>query len=349
MKIKTDVRDSKALADLVRADLIRKKIIQILIGSLRILFMVISLSENRVNQILGTKYPVIQGAMAGISNSELVASVSNAGGLGTLQTALLDKEEMKKEIDKIQELTSKPFAVNFSIAATESLEKYLDIALEKNVEVFCLSVGDPKPYLDKVNQARVSMQVVWSADLATRMENYGFDLTVLEGVEKGGEIPIGGTSTFSLIPNAREEVQEMPLVAAGGIANEKTTVAAVNLGAEAVQMGTRFLASEECQVPENVKQFLVEKSVEDVVNLSHGEAGSNALMNKHVKKLLNKSDGIPEIDFKILTEKYIKGMLEGDTENGIIMGGQSVGLINEVKSVKEIVEQIGETILSHTE
>lgn len=299
---------------------------------------------NEAVKKLDIKYPVIQGGMAGISNSDLVAAVSKAGGLGTLQSAFLDQEELKEEIDKIQDETSNPFAINFPISG-ESVEEYLDIALERNVEVICLSAGNPKPYLNKIEQAKVSMQVVPSARLAKKMEDYGFDLVIAEGAESGGDITAGGTSTYSLIPNAADKVKNTIIVAAGGIADKRTAKASIELGAGAVQMGTRFLASKECQIPEEVKQVLVEKTEEDVIALRHGKMGSNVLTNDYVMEIIEESEGAPEIEFMERLERQKRGMLEGETERGIIMAGQSVGLVKEVRPVKEIVEEIGEAIL----
>lgn len=300
---------------------------------------------NEAVNKLDIKYPVIQGGMAGISNSDLVAAVSKAGGLGTVQSAFLDQEELREEIDKIQNETSNPFAINIPISG-ESTGEYLDIALEKDVEVICLSAGNPKPYLNKVEQAKVSMQVVPSARLAKKMEEYGFDLVVTEGAESGGDITVGGTSTFSLIPNASNKVENIPIVAAGGIADRKTAKASLELGADAVQMGTRFLASKECMIPDKVKQFLTEKTEEEVIALRHGGIGSNVLMNEYVSKLVEEAEGAPKIEFMERLERQKRGMIEGDTEQGIIMAGQSVGLIKEVKQAGEIVKEIGEDLLS---
>ncbi len=300
---------------------------------------------NKVLEKLDIEYPVIQGAMAGISNSELVATISEVGGLGTLQAALLDQEELEEEIEKIQNKTSNPFAINIPISGAGSVEEYLDIILDKGVKVICMSAGNPKPYLDKINQAKVSMQVVPSSRLAKKMEEYGFDLVVAEGSESGGDVTAGGTSTYSLIPNTTDKVENIPIVAAGGIADKRTAKASLELGAEAVQMGTRFLVSNECQVPEEVKKFIVEKSEEEVITLRHGKMGSNVLMNDYVTQIIEESEGAPEIEFMERFERQKRGMKEGDTEQGIIMAGQSAGLIKEIKPVEEIVKEIGEAIL----
>lgn len=300
---------------------------------------------NKVVENLGIEYPVIQGAMAGISNSELVAAVSEAGGLGTLQAALLDEDELEEEIEKIQDKTSKPFAINFPISGAGSVEEYLDIALDKGVKVVCMSAGNPKPYLDKINQAKVSMQVVPSSRLAKKMEDYGFDLVVAEGSESGGDVTAGGTSTYSLIPNAADKVENIPIIAAGGIADKRTAKASLELGAEGVQMGTRFLTSKECQIPEEVKQFIVEKSEGDVITLRHGKMGSNVLINDYVTEIIEKSEGAPEIEFMERFERQKKGMMEGDTDQGIIMSGQSAGLIKKIRPTDEIIKEIGEALL----
>lgn len=198
--------------------------------------------ENRVKQILGIEYPVIQGAMAGVSNSDFVAAVSEAGGLGTLQTAFLDKEQLEGEIEKIQEKTSKPFSVNFPLAGGDDTEKLLDTALKKGVEIFSLSAGDPRAYMDQLEEAEVLMQVIPTSGLASRIEELGFDMVIAEGKESGGDISMRGVSTFSLVPSVVDKVS-IPVIAAGGIADVRTALAAKALGAEGVQMGTRFLGS----------------------------------------------------------------------------------------------------------
>lgn len=298
---------------------------------------------NRVKEILGIEYPVIQGAIARISNSKLVAAVSEAGGLGTLQTSWLNEGELEREIDKIQELTSKPFAVNFTLSS-KKVERLLDIAIEKGVEIFCLSAGDPEPFLDRISEADVSMQVVPFARLAKRMEDYGFDLVIVEGKESGGEVSMRGTSTISLVPSAVEKVN-IPVIAAGGIGDTKTAISVKKLGAEGIQMGTRFLASKECEISEKAKEFLVKTSESQVLTLSHNGSGMNAVENKYIRKFLEKSVSPKEFE-KTMDDRIDKGMQAGDTENGIIQAGQSVGRIKEIEPVDDIVERIGKAFLS---
>lgn len=300
---------------------------------------------NRVKEILGIKFPVIQGAMAGISNAKLVAAVSEAGGLGTLQSAIIEKEDFEKEIEKTQELTTNPFAVNFPIARGEKVEELIEIALDKGVEIISLSAGNPKPFLDKLKKAKVSVQVIPKARLSKRMEDYGFDLIVVEGNESGGDVSINGTSTFSLIPNATDQV-EIPVIAGGGIADKKTAAAAKYLGAEGIQMGTRFLASKECNIPEEVKMEIIERTADDIVKLRHGRIASNVIENNFTKKMYEDSENIPEIEMMERFKREKMGMYQGDIENGLIMAGQSIGRIKDIKMVKDIVKEIGEAFLS---
>lgn len=299
---------------------------------------------NRVRDILDIEYPVIQGAMARISNSKLVAAVSEAGGLGTLQTSWLNEGELEREIDKVRELTSKPFAVNFTLSSKEKAKRLLDVAIERGVEIFCLSAGDPKSFLDRISEADVSMQVVPFAELAKRMEDYGFDLVIVEGKESGGEVSMRGISTISLVPSAVEKV-DIPVIAAGGIADRKTAISVKKLGAEGIQMGTRFLASEECEISEKAKEFLVEASESQVLTLSHNGSGMNAVENKYIRKFLEEAISPEEFE-KTRNDRINKGMQAGDTENGIIQGGQSVGRIKEIEPVCDIVERIGKAFLS---
>lgn len=298
---------------------------------------------NRVTDVLGIEYPVIQGAMAGISDSKLVAAVSEAGGLGTLQSVTFSEEEFEREIEKVRELTSKPFTINFPIARGEKSEKLLDIALDKELDIVCVSAGDPKPFLDKLEDVKVCMQVVPSAKLAKKMEDYGFNIVIVEGDESGGLISPNGVSTLSLVRNAVDKV-DLPVIAAGGIVDKQTAISMKKLGAEGVQLGTRFLASEECNIPETVKGLLVEKNENDIVKIRHGKTASNVIVNEYVRELLNESEDRPIISWKERLKKSKAGRA-GDIENGLIYAGQSIGQIKEVKTVKEIVNEIGKAFL----
>lgn len=297
---------------------------------------------NKVKNILEIEYPVIQGGMDAISNSELVAAVSESGGLGVLQTGTLGEDGLRKEIEKTQELTSRSFGVNFPIFRKgEKTSKMMDVALDMGVEVFAVSAGNPKPFLDKIQKARASMQVIPSVMLAKRMENFGFDMVVAEGGEAGGATSAKWDSTLSLVPNVVEEV-DIPVIAAGGIADEITVRAAKALGAGGVQMGTRFLASEECSIPNNLKQLIVKSTSDDIVGLRSGGVVMNVIENDRVEGMFKK--GMVESVYS--REWFKKAEKEGDIEEGILRAGQSVGRINNVKPVKEIVEQIGKAFLS---
>lgn len=302
-------------------------------------------NENRVKQILEVEYPVIQGAMAGVSNANFVAAVSEAGGLGTLQTAFLDKEQLEEEIEKIQERTSKPFSVNFPLAGGDDTEELLNVALDKGVEIFTLSAGDPRGYVDQLEDARVKMQVIPTAGLASRIEDLGFDIIIAEGNESGGDISLPGVSTLSLVPSVSDKV-DIPVIAAGGIADKETALAAKALGAEGVQMGTRFLASPTWKISDEVKELLVDSGEEDVVSLSHDSMGVNAIKNKYVNELLERLESGEDFEMMERLERQDKGLSEGDAEEGLVIAGRSVGRIKEIKSVEEIVEEIGEALLS---
>lgn len=298
---------------------------------------------NRVTDILGIEYPVIQGGMAGISDPKLVAAVSEAGGLGTLQSVTLNEDEFVKEVEKVRDLTSKPFTINFPIGRDEECERFLDIALDMGLDIVCISAGDPTPFLDKLEDVKVCMQVVPSAKLAKRMEDHGFDLVIVEGDESGGLISPNGVSTLSLVRNAVDKV-DIPVVAAGGVVDERTTLSMKKLGAEGVQLGTRFMASEECSVPEEIKERLMEKDEDDIVKISHGKIASNVIVNEYVEGLLEESEDRPIVPWEERLERTKAGR-DGDIENSLILAGQSIGQIKEVKTAGEIVRQIGEAFL----
>ncbi|PTD94690.1 enoyl-[acyl-carrier-protein] reductase FabK [archaeon SCG-AAA382B04] len=297
--------------------------------------------ENRLLELLNIEYPVIQGALDAVSTAELVAAVSEAGGLGTLQTGTLDEKELEEEIEKTRELTSKPFAINFPIARKGGrVESLIETAIDKDIDIFTISAGNPKPLLDKLENVEIVMQVIPFSRLASRMEDWGINAIIAEGREAGGAVSATGVSTLPLVTRTVEKV-DIPVVAAGGIADKKTATATKALGAEGVQMGTRFLTSRECQLGDKAKNFLLESTGDDVVGIRSGRTKMNVIRNEYVDELLERG----ETD-TIYMEDRFRMADEDNLEQGVLRAGESVNSITEIKSVEEIVREIGKAFLS---
>ena len=218
--------------------------------------------NNLVTKLLGIKYPIVQGGMAGISEANLVSAISNAGGLGTIGSGLMPASWLEKEIEKTKKLTSNPFAVNLFIPNLK-IEELVRVIIRFQVPIVFTGGGNPLPLFPYFQAADIKIiPVVPSSRLAKKMEDNGADAVVVEGMEAGGHI--GQNTTFSLIPQAKKLLNKIPLIAAGGIYDGKTTVAAFFLGADGIQMGTRFLASKECIVSEAYKKKILEATADDI-------------------------------------------------------------------------------------
>jgi len=301
--------------------------------------------NNRLVKILGIKYPIIQGGMAGISESKLVSAVCNAGGLGTIGSGLMPGTWLEKEIEKTKELTKNPFAVNLFIQ-NPKIEELVKVVIAKQVPVVFTGGGNPLPLFPyfQASGAKI-IPVVPSPRLAKKMEDNGADAVVVEGMEGGGHI--GKNTTFCLIPQTKEMLQKIPLIAAGGIYDGKTAKAAFFLGADGIQMGTRFLASKECVVSAAYKKKVVEATLDEIETVleftGHPLRVIKNQWSEKMKKLAEKG-AFPE---EIMAER-IAGSLGGqDAENIPLLAGLSAAGISDVKScqeiIKEIVKELGKT------
>ena len=294
--------------------------------------------ENKISQLLGIKYPIIQGGMAGISESKLVSAVSNAGGLGTIGSGLMPANWLEEEIKKTRELTKNPFAVNLFLP-NPKIEELVKVVIKYQVPIVFTGGGNPLPLFPYFQAAGIKIiPVVPSPRLAKKMEDNGADGVVVEGLESGGHI--GENTTFCLVPQTRALLKKIPLIAAGGIYNGKTALATFLFGADGIQMGTRFLASKECLVSEAYKKKIIEASADDlVVVLRFTGHPLRVIKNKwseEMKKLEEKG-AFPE---EIKAEK-IAGSLGGEDVEGIpLLAGLSAAGISEIKSCQEIIEEI---------
>lgn len=299
-----------------------------------------------LRDLIGIKYPIIQGGMANIATHELAAAVSNAGGLGLIGCGGWDPDRVREEIRKTRELTDKPFGVNIMLMSPHS-EAISDVVIEEGIKVVTTGAGNPGKYIPKWKAAGiVVMPVVPSVAFARRLERSGADAVIVEGTEAGGHI--GEISTFVLVPQAVDAVN-IPVIAAGGIADSRGLDAAYVLGAKGVQIGTVLLASYECPVHENYKNKVVKaKDTETLVTGRQTGAPVRVLKNKMAREYLDLTKygqaSLEELE-KLTLGSLKKAVLDGDVDNGSFMAGQSAGLVKEIRSVEQILKDIFENSL----
>ncbi len=297
------------------------------------------LENNPLVKLLGIKYPIIQGGMAGISESQLVSAVSNAGGLGTIGSGLMPASWLEKEILKTKELTKNPFAVNLFMQ-NPKIEELVRLVIKEQVPVVFTGGGNPLPLFPYFQAAGIKViPVVPSPRLAKKMEDNGADAVVVEGLESGGHI--GENTTFCLIPQAKKLLKKIPLIAAGGIYDGQTAKAAFLLGADGIQMGTRFLASKECRIHENYKKKILEATADDITVIyrftGHPLRVIKNQFSEEMKKLEEKG-AFPE---EIKAERIAgSNSVSGNVENAPLLAGLSAAGISEIKSCQEIIEEI---------
>ncbi len=293
-----------------------------------------------LTDLLHTKYPLIQGGMANIATHELAGAVSNAGGLGLVASGGWDTERIRQEIRKTKKLTDKPFGLNIMLMSPYA-EELTDLVIEEDVRVVTTGAGNPGPYMKKWKEAGTTViPVVPSVALAKRVVRFGADAVIVEGTEAGGHI--GEISTFSLVPQVADAV-DVPVIAAGGIADFRGVDAAFALGASGVQIGTVLLASEECPIHDNYKQKIIKaKDTETVVTGRETKAPVRVLKNKMAKKYIELSRqgvGLEELE-RMTLGSLSKAVFEGDADEGSFMAGQVAGMVKSVRSVKDILDDM---------
>ncbi len=302
------------------------------------------LKSNRVCEILKIKYPILQGGMAGISEHKLVSAVSNAGGLGIIGAGLMPPEWLEKEIKLTKELSDKPFGVNLFMQ-NPRLKEQVKMVIKYQVPVVLTGGGNPLPLFPYLQAVGIKIiPVVPSPRLAKKMEEKGADAVVVEGLESGGHI--GQNTTLSLVPQSKSLLQRIPLISAGGIYDGKSAKAVFILGAEGIQMGTRFLASKECQISEEYKEKIVTATADDIsVVLRFTGHPLRVIKNKWAEEMLRLEERNPFPE-EIKAEKIVSSLAKEDVENIPLMAGVCAGAIKEIKSCKEIIEEIGKEISS---
>ena len=304
--------------------------------------------KTRITELLGIEYPIIQGGMAWVAEHTLAAAVSEAGGLGLIGGASASGDIIRSEIRKAKELTDKPIGVNVMLMSPYA-DEVAQVIVEEGIKAVTTGAGNPEKYMDMWKNAGVKvMPVVASVALARRMEKYGADAVVAEGCESGGHI--GSQTTMCLVPQVVDAV-DIPVIAAGGVADGRGFAAAMMLGAEAVQIGTRFVASKESIVHENYKERIIKaKDIDsEVTGRSYGHP-IRVLRNKMTREYLRmEKEGAAFEELEHLTLGSLrKAVVEGDVMNGSLMAGQIAGLVKEEKSCDEIVKEImsqAETLL----
>lgn len=292
----------------------------------------------RLQEILGTEYPFIQGGMANIATGEFAAAVSNAGALGLIGSGGMDAQTLRAHIRRCRELTDKPFGVNLMLMNPHT-EEMASVVIEEKVEVVTTGAGNPGKYIPAWKEAKIKVfPVVAASVLAVRLARYDIDGIIAEGTESGGHV--GEMTTMALVPQVVDAVNK-PVIAAGGIADGRQLTAAFALGACGVQLGTSLLVSRECPIHENYKKALLKASDSDTIVTGRSTgAPVRVLKNKMAREYvrMEKQDVPLEEREKLTLGSLRRAVLDGDTENGSLMAGQVAGMLTEIRSLREIFE-----------
>lgn len=293
-----------------------------------------------MNNLLGTKYPIIQGAMANISDGRFAAAASNAGALGIIATGSMDRARVREEINICKSLTDKPFGVNLMLM-NPHCDEIVEELLEQKVAFVTTGAGNPGKYVDALHSVGTKViPVVPSVAFAVRMERLDIHAVIVEGTEAGGHI--GESTTFTLLPQVKDKVK-VPVIAAGGIADGRGMLASFVLGASAVQMGTALLVSKECCIHQNYKDLVLKaKDTSTIVTGRSKHAPVRVYKNNMAKKYadMEKTNINTEELEKLTLGSLRKAVVEGDVDGGSFMMGQTAGLVNEEKTLAEIFEDI---------
>lgn len=297
------------------------------------------MKKSIFSHMVGIKYPIIQGGMAWIADSSLAAAVSNAGGLGII-TGNAPVEWVRQEIRKTKELTDKPFGVNIMLLS-ETADEIAQMVCDEGVKVVTTGAGNPGKYIKKWKEhGIIVIPVVPSVALAKRMEKSGVDAIIAEGCESGGHV--GELTTMALIPQVVDAV-DIPVIAAGGIGDGRGIAASFMLGADAVQVGTRFLVAKECTVHQNYKNKVMKaKDIDTQVTGRPTGHPVRIIRNKLSRKFqILEKEGAPLEEFESLGRGALsKAIRDGDIDNGSIMAGQIAGLINKEQTCSEIINEM---------
>jgi len=298
--------------------------------------------ENSISELFNIKYPLVQAGMVWASGWRLASAVSNAGGLGLIGAGSMYPEILKEHIQKCKKATDEPFGVNVPMLYPD-IEKLLKIIIDEGVKIVFTSAGNPKTYTSFLKENGITIvHVVSSVKFALKAQEAGVDAIVAEGFEAGGHNGRDETTTFTLIPMVKEKIS-VPLIAAGGIANGRGMLAAMVLGADGVQIGSRFVASNEASSHINFKQMVVAAKEGDTQLTLKELAPVRLLKNKFyhdVQDLYKKNPTVDELKALLGRARAKRGMFEGDLDEGELEIGQIAGLIHNIKPAAEIVKKI---------
>ena len=297
---------------------------------------------NRINELFGIKYPIIQGGMIWCSGWELASAVSNAGGLGLIGSGSMYPDVLRSHIRKCKQATDKPFGVNIPLLYPD-IEEHINIIIEQGVKIVFTSAGSPKKYTDRLQSHGIKVvHVIANKKFALKSVEAGVDAIVAEGFEAGGHNGAEEITTMCLIPMIKQAV-DIPVIAAGGIGSGKAMLAAIALGADGVQIGSRFVASEECSAHINFKNNVVIAD-EGETDLTLKELTAVRMMKNEfyqkIQKAYAENASKEELKDLLGRGRAKKGMFEGDLKNGELELGQVSAMINKIMPVSEIIEEI---------
>jgi enoyl-[acyl-carrier protein] reductase II len=305
--------------------------------------------KNKVTEILGSEYPIIQGAMRLISLGEMAAAVSRSGGFGIIASSGLEGDRLRAEIRKARALTGKPFGINIPIYRPNAFEA-LEIAIEEGVKTITTSAGDPGKVIRRIKDARMKiLHVVATVEMAKKAEAVGVDGVIAVGAEGGGHVGRDEISTLVLIPQVKDAVR-IPVVAAGGIADGRGWVAAFALGAEGIQMGTRFLATKECPISETYKDLILRANDHSTMIAAQKGFPIRVLKNKAALSLRAMDEkGASQEEINAFVDALSRGA-EDDRENRLWTAGQVCGMIQSIASVEELIQNVvaGAKAIAHS-
>ena len=297
---------------------------------------------NKITELLKIKYPIIQGGMIWVSGWKLASAVSNAGGLGLLGSGSMYPEVLREHIQKCKKATDKPFGVNVPMLYPQ-IEEIMHIIVEEGVKIIFTSAGNPKKWTSFLKEKGITVvHVVSSVKFAQKAEQAGVDAVVCEGFEAGGHNGREETTTFTLIPMVKESIN-IPVIAAGGIGNGRGMLAAMILGADAVQVGSRFAATIESSAHDKFKQVILDVKDGDT-QLTLKELAPVRLVKNHfynqVQELYQQNPTTEQIKELLGRARAKKGMFEGDLDNGELEIGQVAGIIHKIKPAKQVLQEM---------
>ena len=307
--------------------------------------------KSRITELLGIKYPIFQGGMAWVADGDLAGAVSNAGGLGIIGGGNAPKEVVKANIDRVKQITDKPFGVNIMLLSPFA-DDIVDLVIEEGVKVVTTGAGNPGKYMERFHEAGITViPVIPSVALAKRMEKLGADAVVAEGMEAGGHI--GKLTTMALVRQVADAVS-IPVIGAGGVLDGRDIVEMLKLGASGVQMGSRFAASDECNASDELKKMYVRATNPEDIVLIQSPVGlpGQAIKNKFAESVLDGTVAPPTVcdnclkhcSHKFCIIRALSRAQQGDVETGLVFSGNNMRKVDKIMPVKDIFAQLKQQV-----